>query len=477
MMDKVVFFGAGRIGKRMLILFNEFGVKVSLFLDSSSEKWNSDCFGVDIIKPDNIDDIRHCIFFITCNQENEIREKLKLLGVHETYIRRGNTMTSMLSFLILEQKLKLCELYKEKSSNSLCERKAFIDLQKGFVLGGVESWSLQTMKTLEKLGINTKLFTSNLYRHTVEIDKKNILELNYCCEYSEKRRLEICLKRIIEEKPDIFICNFISYNFFAAVIAKKDYLKNMKIIAVLHNDEDAYYEGYVAFQDSLSCCLVISTMMKDKLIRLGFPNEKIILLPWKITQHQRFEHQYSSYNKPIKIGYAGRLVMVQKRIDLILKVVSSLKELGISYRLEIAGNGSYEEKIKENIIKQHLEEQVKLIGCVKQKDIKKFWERQDIMLSCSEWEGHSISQCEAMSVGVVPVITDVSGVRDDVEDGYNGFVRSVGDIEGLTESIIFLYQRREKLNEMGKNSFEIIKKKYANFDEVGFWKELLERRL
>lgn len=476
-MDKIVFFGAGTIGRRMLTLFNEFDVKVSLFLDNSPEKCNSDYSGVDIIKPDYLDDIKHCIFFITCNQENEIREKLYLLGVQETYIRKGNTMTSMLSFLTLEQKLKICSLDKVKCFNSLRESKALIDLQKGLVLGGVESWALQTMKTFEKLGIDTRLLTSNLYKHTGKIEKKKILELNYRYEYSEKRRLEICLKTIIEEKPDIFICNFISYNFFAAINARQEYLTNLKIIAVLHNDEDVYYEGYVTFQESIDCCLVISSLMRDKLMSLGFPKDKIIMLPWKISQAQRYKHQYSLHNEPIKIGYAGRWVIAQKRIDLILKVVSRLKELGISYRLEMAGNGSYEMKMKESIIRQGLEEQVKLIGYVEQKDIMKFWERQDIMLSCSEWEGHSISQCEAMSVGVVPVITDVSGTRDDVEDGYNGFVRPVGDIEGLTESIIFLYQHREKLNEMGKNSFEIIKKKYAYFDEGRFWKKLLEREL
>ncbi len=476
-MDKIIFYGAGRIGRKMLALFNQFGVQVNLFLDNSPEKWDSDCCGVSVIKPENVGDARHCIFFITCNKENEVRNKLNSIGINEINIRKGNTMALMLFFLTVERKLKLCVSDKANNRDNLREKKAFIDLQKGLVLGGVESWSLQTMQTLRMLGIDAKLLTSNLYKHTVQSDEQKLLELKYCNEDSEKKRLEICLQSILDGKPDIILCNFISYHFFSAVIAKQQYLRNMKIITVLHNDEEVYYEGYVTFKDNIDCCLVISFVMRDKLLSRGFPNDKIIMLPWKIMQTQKYEHRYSSQNEPIRIGYAGRVVIEQKRMDLILEVVGRLKELGISYRLEVAGNGSYEEEMKESIVRQGLEEQVKLIGYVERQDIMGFWGRQDIMLSCSEWEGHSISQCEAMAAGVVPVVTDVSGTKDDVEDGYNGFIKPIGDTEGLVDSIIFLYQHRDKLNEMGKNSFEIIKKKYASFDELEYWKKLLEREL
>ena len=476
-MDKIIFCGAGKIGRRMLTLFNEFGMEVNLFIDNSPEKWNSNFCGINVIKPDDVKHTKNCIFFITCNQEKEIRDKLNSLGIQESYIRKGNTMASMLFFLTVEQKLRLCAANTEKTLNKPQKKKAFIDLQKGLVLGGVESWSLQTMKILEKLGIDTILFTSDLYKHTVKYDKKKVLQLSYSNESSEKKRLEICLQRIIDKNPDIFLCNFISYHFFVAINAKQEYMRNMKIIVVLHNDEDVYYEGYVTFKDSIDCCLVISSLMRDKLLRQGFPKDKIIMLPWKIIQNQKCEHKYSSHNEPIRIGYAGRAVIKQKRMDLILKVIGRLKELGVRYRLEIAGNGAYIEELKHYIVNQDLTEQVTLMGYIEQKDIMSFWERQDIMLSCSEWEGHSISQCEAMAEGVVPVVTDVSGARDDIVDGYNGFVRPVGDIEGLTESIIYLYQYRDKLKKMGKNSFEIIKNKYSSFDDEEFWRKLLEKKL
>ncbi len=250
-------------------------------------------------------------------------------------------------------------------------------------------------------------------------------------------------------------------------------MKNTKIIVVLHNDEEVYYDGYITFKDDIDYCLVISSVMRTKLLKRGFPSDKIIILPWKITQGQGVEHLYSASKEAIRIGYAGRVVIEQKRMDFMLDIARKLKDLGMDYQLEIAGSGSFEIEMKKRIVQQGLEKRVKLIGYVEQKDIKKFWERQDIMLSCSEWEGHSISQCEAMAAGTVPVVTDVSGARDDVKNGYNGFVRPVGDLEGLVESLNFLYQHRDRLQEMGKNSFEIIKKKYGSFDEVEFWRNLI----
>ncbi len=220
-MENIIFYGAGRIGKRMLALFHEFDVQVNMFLDNSSEKWNSEYCGVKVRKPENIDDFGNSLFFITCNQENEIRKQLNLMGIPELNIRKGNTRASMLFYLTVERKLKLSISVKEKKDVNSQRERFLIDLQNGIVLGGVESWSLQTMRTLETMGVDVGLFTSNLYKHTIECDSQKVLELKYKDEPSEKKRIEICLQSIIDENPDTVLCNFISYHFFAAVNAKK----------------------------------------------------------------------------------------------------------------------------------------------------------------------------------------------------------------------------------------------------------------
>ena len=112
---------------------------------------------------------------------------------------------------------------------------------------------------------------------------------------------------------------------------------------------------------------------------------------------------------------------------------------------------------------------------MERKNIRDFWSRQDIMVSCSEWEGHSISQSEAMAEGAVPVITDVSGARDDVADGGNGYVVEVGNIEAIACRIQELYYDRNKLKEMGTCAHNTIYERQKDNDQAEFWDQLIKK--
>ena len=91
----------------------------------------------------------------------------------------------------------------------------------------------------------------------------------------------------------------------------------------------------------------------------------------------------------------------------------------------------------------------------------------------SEWEGHSISQVEAMAMGTVPVVTDVSGVEDDITDGSNGFVVDVGDVDAIIGRIEILSRDRMLLKKMGKRSKESVATKSICSSETEMWKELM----
>ena len=105
-----------------------------------------------------------------------------------------------------------------------------------------------------------------------------------------------------------------------------------------------------------------------------------------------------------------------------------------------------------------------MLGLLEHAQMADFWKHQDIMVSCSDWEGHSISQVEAMVGGAVPILTDVSGVRDDVQDGYNGYVVEVGNIEKMAYKIIFLEKHREMLVKMGMHAYETVKNRQPKED-------------
>ena len=166
---------------------------------------------------------------------------------------------------------------------------------------------------------------------------------------------------------------------------------------------------------------------------------------------------------------------MQKRVDLFLELAKKLKERAIDVRINIVGTGDYSKTLNRKIQEEKLCKLVVLLGYMERKNIRDFWSRQDIMVSCSEWEGHSISQSEAMAEGAVPVITDVSGARDDVADGGNGYVVEVGNIEAIACRIQELYYDRNKLKEMGTCAHNTIYERQKDNDQAEFWDQLIKK--
>ena len=141
--------------------------------------------------------------------------------------------------------------------------------------------------------------------------------------------------------------------------------------------------------------------------------------------------------------------------------------------MNIAGAGDYSETLQECIKAEGLQGCIRLEGYIDRSDIPTFWKRQDIMVSCSEREGHSISQSEAMAAGAVPVITDVSGAADDVTDGYNGYIVDIGDVDSLADRICRLYHNRDMLKQMGQNAHRTIYERQVHMNQAAFWEKLL----
>ena len=276
----------------------------------------------------------------------------------------------------------------------------------------------------------------------------------------------------MDSKCKIIICNFPFEIFEAACIVKKHLLPNLHIIAVVHNDEEIYYRSYCVWKEYIDECLVISKRMKNALIERGFPTEKIKELYWKIPCKEVPDRSYSYPGEPLHIGYAGRLRKKQKRLDLIIDIAEKLRERKINYLLEIAGIGDYEDVLQREVFSRNLNSYIKFKGFIEHENILQFWEKQDIYLNCSDWEGHSISQSEAMAAGAVPVATNTSGTEDDIRHGYNGYLVELQDVDGIVRWIEYLYNNREFLPIMGIRCYDIVVKRNESINEEVFWKKI-----
>lgn len=466
-MQENVFWGAGKLGKKMCELWASYGIRPDYVFDNNKELEGTYCNGIAISPKEKIKELVNPRIFITCSRTEEIAEQLQEYGY--TNIVKCDNVRKMVRVLVLNEMIK--------PQNTLCsasiKHDILFDLENGMVLGGVESWTFESAAKLEKMGYNCEYISTDFQQSTVSCEKVDITEIPYV-RLGWAAGLELCCREVLANVPCTVICNFAGLHFLAACMAKNVDREKVCLIAVQHSDDEAYYEAYTDMESYIDKCLVVSNRIRQKLSAKGFPEEKCRYLPWKVPCEEEKVRFYSEAGSPIRLGYAGRIVKFQKRADCLVEIAKKLRDKSIPFLLEAAGEGDAQEAMEEETIREGLQESVRFVGVIKRQEISLFWKRQDIMLSCSEVEGHSISQAEAMASGAVPVITNVSGAEDDVIDGQNGFIVEIGDIDGIVEKICYLHRNRDKLAQMGKEAHATINVRQKNFDYKRFWEDLLK---
>lgn len=442
-------FGAGKVGLQTIAFLQRIHLMVSAIFDNDEKKWGTEVLGVPVMKFEkHFLTKKDSFVYVACVEYRDIVAQLKKVEIPDeriiitSSIFANDFLNNIAYHIVVAAK-------KEGLSKKL-QRDVLFDLSGGMVLGGVEQWNYELAAKLKEKEINAA--------YIVIKGDENVLENTIYPSINIEAESDIIyyIKRIMEAQPKVIICNFPFSSMKAACIIKRCYDKNMKIIAIVHNDLDIYYETYSFWEKEIDLCIGISAKIEEKIkdnLKLA---DKFMRLQWKINIPLVNNHRYSKSNEPIRIGYAGRIVEHQKRLDRIILIAKGLVKKDVNFRIQIAGDGMYRATLEYLILQNDLQKYFEFLGRLNRDQMWEFWDNQDIYINCSDYEGHSIAQTEAMASGAVPVMMDVSGARDDIEDGENGFVVSIGDVKSMVDKIEWLYHNRHQLLNMGFRSMRKI---------------------
>lgn len=93
-------------------------------------------------------------------------------------------------------------------------------------------------------------------------------------------------------------------------------------------------------------------------------------------------------------------------------------------------------------------------------DVRPYIEKSSIFVLPSYHEGTPKSVLEAMAMGKAIITTDTPGCKETVNNGENGYLVELKNIEELTEKIIYLLNNKDVLETMSINSFKLCKDKF-----------------
>lgn len=122
----------------------------------------------------------------------------------------------------------------------------------------------------------------------------------------------------------------------------------------------------------------------------------------------------------------GRLCWI-KGWDLLLEAFAWIKEKYTDALLVFVGDGEDHEALLSKAKVLKVLGNVIITGFVSQSQVVKYINSADVCLVGSHCEGWSLAMCEILACGKAIVSTDVSGAREMVKDGENGYVIRVRD--------------------------------------------------
>jgi glycosyltransferase involved in cell wall biosynthesis len=201
--------------------------------------------------------------------------------------------------------------------------------------------------------------------------------------------------------------------------------------------------------------IAISQSVKKSLTSYELvPSKKIFVLPNGID-YQKFHKIASSkivsIENPIIIGTVCRLEK-QKGISYLLLSMSSILAKFPTVQLEIVGDGSLLQELKEFSEKIGISNSVKFFG--KFTDVIPFYRRMNIFILPSIYEGFGIVLLEAMASGIPVVATQVGGISEVVTDGVSGILIPPKNPEAIANAVIKLIENPQIAESLVKEGYK-----------------------
>ena len=146
----------------------------------------------------------------------------------------------------------------------------------------------------------------------------------------------------------------------------------------------------------------------------------------------------------------------QKDHSTLIKALAGLKDR--NWKLNLLGDGELMGEIR-NLVESHgLEERVRFQGAVR--DVLPTLGQTDVMVLTTHWEGLPISIIEGCSVGLPTIASDVSGVREEVINDFNGILVGHEDVQAVRGAITSLMDSPAKRLDFGINARKVYEERF-----------------
>ncbi|WP_342537224.1 N-acetyl-alpha-D-glucosaminyl L-malate synthase BshA [Sporosarcina sp. FSL K6-3508] len=264
------------------------------------------------------------------------------------------------------------------------------------------------------------------------------------------------------EGLDLLHVHYAVPHAISAVLAKDMADSAIGIITTLHGT-DVTILGYdPALKNTLSYGInksdrvtAVSDSLKNETIELLHPTTEIETIYNFIDEEKYFPHETVYLREELGIAPDEKILIHIsnfRKVKCIPDIIESFELIRRKHnvKLLLVGEGPEKFELEQYVQKAGLQEDILFLG--KRDDLPELLSVSDVMLLLSEKEAFGLVLLEAFACRVPAVATAIGGIPEVVEDGYNGFLVELGDVQAVAEKVSQLLTDDQLYKQMQENA-------------------------
>ena len=285
-------------------------------------------------------------------------------------------------------------------------------------------------------------------------------------------------RAIKEFKPDFIYDRYIIFNYSVVAAGQKNNIPVfLEVNAPLalerdhEKDEYLYFKKLAYFLEKSICCtafraIVVSTPLKNYLIKQGVPSSKLICLPngvntdtfTPVQKDKKILQKYCLNENDIIVGFVG-ILRPWHGLDILLQAISDIiNQERLRCKLLIVGDGPIRGELEHKIKDLSLAGKVIITGRVPHNEINNYIGLFDIAISPkTTFYASPMKIIEYMAMAKPVVAPDIENIRDIIKNQETGLLFENGNPVSLAEAIKVLVSDESMRSSLGMNAFKHVK--------------------
>ncbi len=302
-------------------------------------------------------------------------------------------------------------------------------------------------------------FHKNIYYHEVEVNGYDLFRYPPYDLSLASRMAEVAKT----EKLDVLHVHYAIPHAISAYLAKQMVGNHLKVVTTLHGTDitvlgyDRSLNDIIRFGiEQSDCVTAVSQDLIDQTHKLLGVRRSIEKVYNFVDKREYYPIDMSEYKRELAPNGEKILIHVSnfrpvKRTQDVVRIFDLVRRRHPA-KLLFIGEGPETPLTRQMVAELGLKKDVRFLG--KQDNLASIYSLADILLLTSEKESFGLVALESMACGKPVVATRAGGLPEVVEDGVTGFLRPIGDIEGMAEKVIELIKDDQLYLTFSQNSLD-----------------------